>query len=222
MRLRFRATHMPSGNGVVERCHRTIKTIAARTRCSVEEAVYLYNVTPRDDCTADTAPANVLYRYRVRVRAVDDVVEKGEEASRYRRGDCVWMRPPDNRCDQQYARGVVTRVVSEHTVEVDGIPRHVRDLRRRDDDDDDEEEVGASEGAARARWDDDDWSDLGGVAPVAEADVAVEEVEDEPVIDDNEDETASDDNEQAHTVELPRRSARIAMQRMVSESHGGV
>ena len=74
----------------------------------------------------------------------------------------------------------------------------------------------------RARWDEDDWSDWGGVAPVAEADVAVEEVEDEPVIDDNEDETASDDNEQAHTVELPRRSARIAMQRMVSESHGGV
>ena len=32
---------------------------------------------------------------------------------------------------QQYDEGDVMHVVSEYTVEVDGIPRHVKDLRRR-------------------------------------------------------------------------------------------
>ncbi|KAF0295321.1 Gag-Pro-Pol polyprotein [Amphibalanus amphitrite] len=40
--LRFRAVHEPGGNGVVERCHRTIKVIAARRQCTVAEAVHIY------------------------------------------------------------------------------------------------------------------------------------------------------------------------------------
>ena len=161
VRLRFRAAHVPSGNGIVERCHRTVKTIAARKRCSIGEAVHLYNVTPRDDCTSGTAPANALYQYAVRVRAVDEVVRRKEVASRYRSGDAVWVRPPNNRCDQRYTRGVVTRAVSEHTVEVDGVPRHVRDLRRRDESV--EEVVRPADGGGavgQADADDDDWEEV--------------------------------------------------------------
>lgn len=55
MHVRFRCAHVPSGNGIAERCHRTVKVIASRKRCSVAEAVYLYNVMPKDDCTASTA-----------------------------------------------------------------------------------------------------------------------------------------------------------------------
>ena len=40
VRMRFRCAYVPAGNGIVERSHRTIKRIAARTRCSVMEAVY--------------------------------------------------------------------------------------------------------------------------------------------------------------------------------------
>ncbi|KAG0715735.1 Intracisternal A-particle Pol-related polyprotein [Chionoecetes opilio] len=65
--IRFRCAHVPSGNGVVERCHRSIKVIAARKGCSVAEAVYLYNLMPKDDCATSTAPANMLYRYTVRI-----------------------------------------------------------------------------------------------------------------------------------------------------------
>ena len=36
MVVRYRCAHVPSGNGVSERCHRSIKTIAARKRCSVQ------------------------------------------------------------------------------------------------------------------------------------------------------------------------------------------
>ena len=35
------------------------------------------------------------------------------------------------RCDEQYKEGVVTGVVSDQVAEVDGTPRHVRDLRHR-------------------------------------------------------------------------------------------
>ena len=145
IRIRFRAAHVPSGNGIIERCHRSIKVIAARTGCTVAEAVYRYNVSPRDDETAESAPANLLYRYEVRVRGMDgreDEAQRPWEGQRassetaavrdpYRPGDSVWVRPPRARCDTQYGKGRVTRVISDQCVEVDGMPRHVKELRHR-------------------------------------------------------------------------------------------
>ena len=129
--VRFRAAHVPSGNGIVERCHRTVKTMVARKGCSVMEAVYLYNVTPRDGCTPETAPMNSLGGHEARVRGIDEQVAETKAVCRYDVGDEVWKRPANNRCDMQYEMGTVTRVVSEQTVEVDGVPRHVKDLRKR-------------------------------------------------------------------------------------------
>ena len=74
--LRFRAVHEPGGNGIVERCHRTIKVIAARRQCSIAEAVHLYNITPRDGEEASSAPAAGIFQHPVR--------------------DCV--RPPAEQC----------------------------------------------------------------------------------------------------------------------------
>ena len=39
------------------------------------------------------------------------------------------MWPHDVRCTGRYKRGVVTRILSDQAVEVDGFPRHVRELR---------------------------------------------------------------------------------------------
>ena len=64
--LRFRAAHVPSGNGIVERNHRTVKVIAARKGCSVSEAVHLYNVSPSDGEADASSPASRIYRYTVR------------------------------------------------------------------------------------------------------------------------------------------------------------
>ena len=129
-RVHFRCAHVPSGNGISERNHRSIKRIAARAKCSVPEAVYWYNVTPRDDTHQSSAPINCLHRYEVRVRGIDSVSE-GQETKecRYAVGDRVWVRPPNNRCDMKYTLGEVTRIISEQSVEVGGTPRHVRDLR---------------------------------------------------------------------------------------------
>ena len=49
IRLRFHCAYVPFGNGIIERCHRTVKRIAARKQCTIPEAVYWYNVTPKDD-----------------------------------------------------------------------------------------------------------------------------------------------------------------------------
>ena len=132
VRMRFRCAYVPSGNGIVERCHRTVKVIAARKQCSISEAVYLYNVTPRNDSDMATAPANVLYNYEVRVRGVDKTMPDDEEENdAYMTGDLVWVKRPGGRCTTRYAKGRVTRVVSRLAVEVDGVPRHVRDVRPR-------------------------------------------------------------------------------------------
>ena len=130
--VRFRCAYAASGNGVVERCHRTVKVIAARKQCAISEAVYLYNMTPRDDCGEDTAPANVVYGYTVRVRGVDETQQDpGATSGKYRVGDAVWLKPPGGRCDTQYGVGRITGIVSPQAVEVDGMPRHVRDVRAR-------------------------------------------------------------------------------------------
>ena len=139
MRVRFRCAHSPSGNGIVERCHRSVKVTAARKNCTVAEAVYWHNVSPRADGGPESAPVELLYRYKVRVRGVDrlaaadgeDAGADHSESTAYRRGDCVWVRPPGARCDERYATGTVTDLLSEQAVAVDGMPRHTRDLRRR-------------------------------------------------------------------------------------------
>ncbi|KAK3852586.1 hypothetical protein Pcinc_040836 [Petrolisthes cinctipes] len=44
-------------------------------------------------------------------------------------GDRVWVRHSSRRCDIRSHVGTVTKITSAQNIEVDGIPRHVRDLR---------------------------------------------------------------------------------------------
>ena len=131
MRVRFRCAYVASGNAIAERCHRSVKRIATRKHCTLAEAVYWYNVAPKDDVDSATAPANMLYDYRVRLLGIDHALpsEPGAIDSPYDVGDVMWVKPAENRCHTKYKLGTVTGVVSEQTMEVDGMPRHVRDLR---------------------------------------------------------------------------------------------
>ena len=90
VRQLFRCVYVPAGNGIAERCLRSIKRIAARTRCSVQEAVYWYNVVPKDNASLLTTPANRIYRYEFRIRNIDAVLTSLASAqNRYRLGDPV-------------------------------------------------------------------------------------------------------------------------------------
>lgn len=128
--VRYRCANVPSGNGISERCHRTVKTIQARKGCSVAEAVYRYNTMPKGNDAA-SAPANQIYQYEIRLLGIDEANEHhpADNQNRLTVGDRVWIRHPSRRCDAQSTQGTVTKVVSAQNVEVDGMPRHVRDLR---------------------------------------------------------------------------------------------
>ena len=94
--LRFRCAYVASGNGIVVHCHRTVKTIAARKECSIAEAGYRYNTSPRDESPC-SIPASVLYRYEVRFKGVDPSkvgTTEQDARSRYSVGADVWVKPP--------------------------------------------------------------------------------------------------------------------------------
>ena len=95
------------------------------------EAVYWYNATPKDNVPPLTAPINLIYRYRVRLKGIDaHPLDKPEKQQiRYDVGDRVWMNIPNGRCTSPYARGRVTSVISSQNVLVNGMSRHERDLR---------------------------------------------------------------------------------------------
>ncbi|KRY52742.1 hypothetical protein T03_980 [Trichinella britovi] len=54
-----------------------------------------------------------------------------QDAGRGSNGDSVWVRLPGARYDIRHHKVTVIGVVSEHAVEVDWMPRHVKDLRHR-------------------------------------------------------------------------------------------
>ena len=77
MAVHYRCAYVPSGNGIAERAHRTVKRIAARLGCSIREAVYWHNVSPKDSsCDESSAPANQFYNYIVCVLGLDAVPEE--------------------------------------------------------------------------------------------------------------------------------------------------
>ena len=130
--LRFCCAYAPAGNGIVERCHHTVKRTAVRMRCSIQEAVYWHNVTPKDRESPKTAPANRTHRYKVRVKGVDSPMTFSDpKHSCYQIRDCVWVKAPHSWCTTKFNRGRVMGMISPQSLLVDGIPCHVKDLRPR-------------------------------------------------------------------------------------------
>ena len=132
VRPRFRCAYRASGNGIVERVHRTVKRVAARSSISPLEAAFWYNLAPVDR-NPDSAPSTVLfssgYRWRNPSMQMPDAVPVAGGGSRFCVGDVVFVKPPLPRCTTQWPTGRITAILSEQAVEVDGIPRHVADCR---------------------------------------------------------------------------------------------
>ena len=129
--LQFRAAYAPGGNGIVERNHRTIKRIAERGGITPEEATFWYNVTPRKGTEESSVPSNLLFWYRWRVPFDVNLCTEDEDVENsFSVGEEVWVKPSPPSCVKQWMPGKVTRIVSKHTVCMDGMPRHVRDIRR--------------------------------------------------------------------------------------------
>ena len=126
----FRAAYRPSGNGIIERHHRTVKALAERGSNDPVQAVYWYNISPRNGQDSKSVPQSGVFRYQWRqpqeLRACE---EEENTPSNIKIGDEVWVKPPDVKCTSTWSRGKVTAINSANNVEVDGMPRHVLDLR---------------------------------------------------------------------------------------------
>ena len=98
--LQFWCAYVPCGNGIIKRNHRTVKIIAARKDCMVSEAVYWYNVTPKDNVSPPTAPGDALHRYHVRVKGIEtNPLPKWEvTGERIKEGDVVQVKNPCSKC----------------------------------------------------------------------------------------------------------------------------
>ena len=59
---RYRAAYRPSGNGIVERHHRTIKARAVRTGADPRQIVFWYNLAARDGVKDESAPCAEVFR----------------------------------------------------------------------------------------------------------------------------------------------------------------
>lgn len=124
----FSCAYRPTGNGIVERHHRTIKRMCARTGKPPAEMLLWYNNSPND---RDVVPSESVLSYSCRYPGYVDADNPASDApvNRFKVGDEVFVRPHDARCTTTWPRKVVSGIVSSTSVEVDGTPRHVRDLR---------------------------------------------------------------------------------------------
>ena len=142
VRRHFRAAYRPSGNGLIERHHRTVKRMAARSGASPLHMVFWYNLAPREGQEKSSVPSSALYTYSWRHPAVYVDVLSDEKSESLQVGDTVWVKPPSAKCTSRWKKGRVTGSTSRNNVTVDGMPRHVLDVRPvvREDSDDDEQE----------------------------------------------------------------------------------
>ena len=158
---RYRAAYRPAGNGIIERHHRTIKTLAERTQKGPLWSVFWYNLAAKNGVDGESSPCSMLHLYNWRHPAVCPQVGF-EKQPRYRVGDEVLVKPPGGRCTSRWTVGQVTGVTSGNTVDVDGVPRHVLDLRRlfvdssdeESEDSEDEAEIEESDKMVKGECDD--------------------------------------------------------------------
>lgn len=127
---RFRAAYRPGGNGIVERHHRTIKAMAERGNVDPREAVYWYNSSPRVGQDERTVPQLAVFKYMWRHPCAMPTQIGDGGASSLQIGEEVWVKPPNAHCTTKWGKGRVTDVHSQNNVSVDGMPRHILDIRR--------------------------------------------------------------------------------------------
>ncbi|XP_076036043.1 uncharacterized protein LOC143021997 [Oratosquilla oratoria] len=133
----FRAAYRPSGNGIVERHHRTIKAIAERARIPQTEAVFWYNISPRSGQDDHSVPQKAVFKYDWRhpLQGPKLPANAEEGPASVQVGEEVWVRPRDRKCTSQW-----TEVNSRNNVSVEGVPRHILYIRQVVSEGEDEEE----------------------------------------------------------------------------------
>ncbi|QQP39432.1 Hypothetical protein FKW44_020316 [Caligus rogercresseyi] len=78
-------------------------------------------------------------------------------------GEEVWVKPPNARCTDQWKRGVVSEVNSPFNIEVNGVPRHPKDVGRRAEGPRDRRDLHLTAHHERPRKNEEAASEIGGL-----------------------------------------------------------
>ncbi|XP_065650805.1 uncharacterized protein LOC136078924 [Hydra vulgaris] len=132
VKKKYRCAFRPSGNGIVERNHRTVKGTAARAQ--ICPLVFWCNATPTVGTNKESAPASQKNKYVWRLPIQEEKNTETQERSQqvmktYRIGEKVYVRPSDAKCTSVWKIGTVTDILTNTNIEIDGVPRYVRDVR---------------------------------------------------------------------------------------------
>ena len=104
--------------------------IAERGNKTPLEAVFWYNMSPRSGQSEDSIPQRAVFRYDWRHPAVQPLPKQEGDITTVKLGEEVWVKPPHARCTSHWQKGIVTGINSKNNVSVDGMPRHILDIRR--------------------------------------------------------------------------------------------
>lgn len=130
--VNFRCAYRASGNGIVERVHRTIKRMSARSGGDILDMVFWYNASPKRSSDTSTVPANQVFSYpwhipHVPRKNLPPSIGKSEPT--FKIGQKVYVKPGGARCTTVWPEGRITGEGRGTQLEVDGIPRHIADIR---------------------------------------------------------------------------------------------
>ena len=135
VQLQFRCVNRPSGNRNVERCHRTIKRMSARSGRPVTEMVAWYNATPNSN---GVVPASTVFAQKRRLplpRSISgtqpELLPQPPDGRKFEVGDPIFVKPANATCTTKWRSATVGAVHPPYQIEVDGVPYHVSHVRRR-------------------------------------------------------------------------------------------
>ena len=87
-------------------------------------------MSPKNGIDAMSVPQKAIYRYEWRINVCDVEEESSNVNGKFQVGDEVWVKPPNCRCTTKWNRGTITKVNTENNLEVDGMARHILDVRK--------------------------------------------------------------------------------------------
>jgi ribonuclease HI len=128
----YRCANRPSGNGIVERNHRTIKRRAARSDGDIMKSVYWYNALPKKNLNASPSKAFLGRKVRYPIdQKLEECDTKAENTNSFTVGDFVYVKPGNVvKCTSKWPIKRVTGLTRNPVVaEIEGIPHHVADIR---------------------------------------------------------------------------------------------
>lgn len=95
----FRAVYRLSGNGTIERNHRTMKAMVEKGQVSPTEVFFGYNTMPQSNQVEESVPQRVVFQYKRKHSSTTPADVGGErEAAFVQIRDEVWVKPPNVHC----------------------------------------------------------------------------------------------------------------------------